>query len=195
MKRIVSFFIILMLAMPSAAFAHPGGTDSSGGHHDYNNVSGLGSYHYHHGMGPHLHPGGVCPYGGTTSGSSGSSSSSSSSSSSKSSSAAEKKKIKKIQKALSYAVIYDVHSNDEGELTVYWDKDTTAGGYKVVVAQNAKFTKGVKSAHVSKTRTKKTIKGLKSGKKYYAKIISFKKYKGKRVYSLEYDRMGPVRVL
>lgn len=26
--------------------------------------SGLGDYHYHHGYGPHLHPGGVCPYGG-----------------------------------------------------------------------------------------------------------------------------------
>lgn len=43
--------------------AHSGRTDSSGGHHDYNNVSGLGPYHYHCGGYPaHLHPGGVCPY-------------------------------------------------------------------------------------------------------------------------------------
>lgn len=42
--------------------AHSGRTDSSGGHHDYKNKSGLGDYHYHHGMGPHLHPNGVCPY-------------------------------------------------------------------------------------------------------------------------------------
>jgi len=42
--------------------AHSGRTDSSGGHRDNKNASGLGSYHYHHGMGPHLHPGGVCPY-------------------------------------------------------------------------------------------------------------------------------------
>ena len=49
------------LLVPSAS-AHSGGTDSQGGHHDYKNVSGLGSYHYHHGMGPHLHSGGVCPY-------------------------------------------------------------------------------------------------------------------------------------
>ena len=42
--------------------AHPGRTDSSGGHHDYNNVSGLGSYHYHHGYSAHLHENGICPY-------------------------------------------------------------------------------------------------------------------------------------
>lgn len=44
------------------AFAHSGRTDSSGGHKDNKNASGLGGYHYHHGYGPHLHPNGVCPY-------------------------------------------------------------------------------------------------------------------------------------
>lgn len=44
------------------AEAHSGRTDSSGGHHDYQNKSGLGSYHYHHGYSAHLHPNGVCPY-------------------------------------------------------------------------------------------------------------------------------------
>ena len=42
--------------------AHSGRTDSQGGHHDYKNKSGLGSYHYHHGYEAHLHPNGVCPY-------------------------------------------------------------------------------------------------------------------------------------
>lgn len=43
--------------------AHSGRTDSSGGHHDNKNKSGLGSYHYHCGGNPaHLHEGGVCPY-------------------------------------------------------------------------------------------------------------------------------------
>lgn len=51
--------------------AHSGRTDSSGGHHDYRNKSGLGSYHYHHGMGPHLHKNGVCPYSTKTTTSSG----------------------------------------------------------------------------------------------------------------------------
>ena len=51
------------------AEAHGGRTDSSGGHKDNKNASGLGSYHYHCGGYPaHLHTGGVCPYrsGSTT---------------------------------------------------------------------------------------------------------------------------------
>ena len=60
------------------AEAHSGRTDSSGGHKDNKNKSGLGSYHYHCGGYPaHLHDGGVCPYSATaTSTSSGSSSNS-----------------------------------------------------------------------------------------------------------------------
>lgn len=45
------------------AEAHSGRTDASGGHHDYKNKSGLGSYHYHcNGHPAHLHTNGVCPY-------------------------------------------------------------------------------------------------------------------------------------
>ena len=62
--------------------AHSGRTDSSGGHHDYSNVSGLGSYHYHCGGYPaHLHPGGVCPYSNGGSSGAGNSSGSTSSTS------------------------------------------------------------------------------------------------------------------
>ena len=43
-------------------FAHGGRTDGYGGHHDYDNVSGLGYYHYHHGYEAHLHDNGYCPY-------------------------------------------------------------------------------------------------------------------------------------
>ncbi len=47
--------------------AHSGRTDSNGGHRDNNNVSGLGSYHYHCGGYPaHLHSNGVCPYSGNS---------------------------------------------------------------------------------------------------------------------------------
>ena len=62
------------------AAAHPGRTDANGGHRDNKNKSGLGSYHYHCGNHPaHLHPNGVCPYGGgSSSGQSGSSGGSSS---------------------------------------------------------------------------------------------------------------------
>lgn len=61
------------------AEAHQGRTDANGGHHDYKNKSGLGSYHYHCGGNPaHLHPNGVCPYAGGSSGNSGSAGGSSS---------------------------------------------------------------------------------------------------------------------
>ena len=49
--------------MMITAEAHPGRTDAQGGHLDYKNKSGLGSYHYHCGdHEAHLHPNGVCPY-------------------------------------------------------------------------------------------------------------------------------------
>lgn len=68
MKKIVKkvfsvLCIIPFLTFPITSFAHSGRTDSSGGHHDYNNKSGLGGYHYHcNGHPPHLHDGGICPY-------------------------------------------------------------------------------------------------------------------------------------
>lgn len=74
MKITKKLFILFMCAClsfsSSLSYAHSGRTDSSGGHHDYQNKSGLGSYHYHHGMGPHLHKNGVCPYSTSTSSSS-----------------------------------------------------------------------------------------------------------------------------
>jgi hypothetical protein len=62
-KRIIAALsIVAILALSITAFAHGGRTDSSGGHKDNQNASGLGSYHYHHGYPAHLPPGGVCPY-------------------------------------------------------------------------------------------------------------------------------------
>ncbi|WP_312061062.1 YHYH domain-containing protein [Anaerotignum sp.] len=64
MKKIsiMALSIIMCFTLSFTAFAHSGRTDSSGGHKDNKNVSGLGPYHYHHGYGAHLHPNGVCPY-------------------------------------------------------------------------------------------------------------------------------------
>lgn len=64
MRRIrCAFTTLLVLSLCfSTVSAHSGRTDSSGGHRDNKNKSGLGSYHYHHGMSAHLHPGGICPY-------------------------------------------------------------------------------------------------------------------------------------
>ena len=62
LKLIALTITISIFSNSLTAFAHPGKIDSSGGHKDNKNASGLGSYHYHHGMGPHLHPGGVCEF-------------------------------------------------------------------------------------------------------------------------------------
>ena len=62
----IIFTIIVVFSLSLSAFAHSGRTDSSGGHKDNKNKSGLGSYHYHCGGYPaHLHSGGVCPYRST----------------------------------------------------------------------------------------------------------------------------------
>lgn len=61
MKRFIITFIFIM-CLPSVSFAHQGRTDDAGGHHDYDNESNLGSYHYHHGYEAHLHTDGICPY-------------------------------------------------------------------------------------------------------------------------------------
>ena len=58
MKQIAAVVIALLLCL-SVSFAHPGRTDSSGGH--YNRSTG--EYHYHHGYPAHQHVNNTCPYG------------------------------------------------------------------------------------------------------------------------------------
>jgi hypothetical protein len=55
-KRIIAVVLSALLAV--VALAHPGRTDSKGGHTNHS----TGEYHYHHGYPEHQHPGGVCPY-------------------------------------------------------------------------------------------------------------------------------------
>lgn len=80
-KLLISMLMMtIILCLSLSTFAHSGRTDSSGGHKDNKNASGLGSYHYHCGGYPaHLHTNGICPYS-SKSGKSTSSSSKSSSS-------------------------------------------------------------------------------------------------------------------
>ena len=56
-KRIL-FILLIFLLFNIQVSAHPGRTDSAGGHND--NING--GYHYHHGMPEHQHSNGVCPY-------------------------------------------------------------------------------------------------------------------------------------
>lgn len=85
LKKIAVMVIAMIICMPIVNLAHSGKTDSSGGHKDNKNKSGLGSYHYHCGGHPaHLHEGGVCPYSGSSTTSTQSKSSQSTSTSTKS---------------------------------------------------------------------------------------------------------------
>lgn len=60
---IVISILSFILSICGNTFAHSGRTDSSGGHRDNQNKSGLGNYHYHCGGYPaHLHDNGICPY-------------------------------------------------------------------------------------------------------------------------------------
>lgn len=60
MKRVFLLVCSVLIACASViiCFAHPGGTDSEGGHYD----SSAGEYHYHHGYSAHQHEDGICPY-------------------------------------------------------------------------------------------------------------------------------------
>lgn len=55
---ILMSIVIIILGSCVAVFAHPGKTDSGGGHFDRSS----GEYHYHHGYPAHQHENGTCPY-------------------------------------------------------------------------------------------------------------------------------------
>ena len=55
--RVLTTVVCVMLLVLTA-FAHPGRTDSDGGHSD--NING--GYHYHHGYPAHSHDNGKCHY-------------------------------------------------------------------------------------------------------------------------------------
>ena len=50
-KLLLALVVVLCLNLSIVVFAHPGGTDSYGGHTN----SGTGEYHYHHGYSAHQH--------------------------------------------------------------------------------------------------------------------------------------------
>lgn len=51
MRKLFVFLLVALIITPCIALAHPGGTDSDGGHTDHS----TGEYHYHHGYPAHEH--------------------------------------------------------------------------------------------------------------------------------------------
>lgn len=166
MKRISRIICIIAAAVMIAAVpvcGHSGRTDSSGGHRDNRNVSGLGYYHYHCGGYPaHLHNNGVCPY----------SSGSSSSVASKVSKPRVTKpaKVKNVRTTSTYAL----------RTTVKWNRVSGAAGYKVYRSTGSSY-KCVKTVKSGST-LKYTDKSVLAGKTYYYKVRAYKKVNGSYKY-------------
>ena len=59
------------------------------------------------------------------------------------------------------------------KLTIKWPKDKRASGYQVQISTDKKFKKNLKSKKLSKTSY--TFTKLKTGKKYYVRVRSYKK--------------------
>lgn len=69
-------------------------------------------------------------------------------------------------------------------LLVKWKKDTTVTGYQVQYSTSKKFYKSkTKTVTITSKKTiKKTISKLKSNKKYYVRVRSYKTSNGKKIY-------------
>lgn len=188
MKRknlnLVALAIMLSISSNSLnAFAHPGRTDSNGGHRDNNNVSGLGSYHYHHGMEAHLHPNGICPYGNSSNSSSSSSSSSNASSSSSSSSSNESQAYKnQLEKDNGYNQGYsDAMSekeNNPSSSNSYYTEGYSSG-----------YSKGVQDLNSEKDSVKQAAKNAGYNDGYAGKDNNSSSYSGKHkaIYTTQYN--------
>ena len=75
-------------------------------------------------------------------------------------------------------------TSKKANLTITWSKVSGVKGYQIQVATDKKFKKNKKTVTIKKQKTtKKTIKKLKSGKKYYVRIRTYKVSKNKKIYS------------
>lgn len=72
------------------------------------------------------------------------------------------------------ATVKAAKSKDEKSLTISWKQDTKVSGYEIQYSTDKNF-KNAKTVKVGKNKTtSKTINKLKSGKKYYVRVRSYK---------------------
>lgn len=87
-----------------------------------------------------------------------------------------------------------IKSKSKKSLYVKWKKDTKASGYQVQYSTSKKFYKSkTKTVSVSKKYNRKTISKLKSKKKYYVRVRSYKTSKGKKIYG-DWSKVKTVKV-
>lgn len=75
-------------------------------------------------------------------------------------------------------------SKGKKKFTVTWAKVSGVKGYQIQYSSDKKFKKNNKSVTVTKQKTTKaTVKKLKSKKKYYVRVRTYKMVNGKKIYS------------
>lgn len=75
-------------------------------------------------------------------------------------------------------------SKGKKKFTVTWAKVSGIKGYQIQYSSDKKFKKNNKSVTVTKQKsTKATVKKLKSKKKYYVRVRTYKTVNGKKIYS------------
>lgn len=168
--KLITLTIILAITSNSlTSFAHSGRTDSNGGHKDNKNVSGLGNYHYHHGMEAHLHPNGVCPY-------------SDDSSSTSNSAAQDKAYAEQIEKDKGYDQGYNDAVSEKSNNSSSSNSNFSEG-------YSLGYSKGVQVLEDEKISVKEnaTAQGYNSG--YLGNSNESTSYLGKHksVYTIQYD--------
>ena len=84
-------------------------------------------------------------------------------------------KISAKESALKKVTLEKVSAGKK-KLTIKWAKQKDVIGYRIQIATNKKFTKGVKTITVKgASKSSTTIKGLKTKKKYFIRICSYSK--------------------
>lgn len=75
-------------------------------------------------------------------------------------------------------------SKGKKKFTVTWAKVSGVKGYQIQYSSDKKFKNNNKSVTVTKQKTTKaTVKKLKSKKKYYVRVRTYKTVNGKKIYS------------
>lgn len=91
--------------------------------------------------------------------------------------------------------ISSLKSNSKKKFTVKWKKDTLATGYQIQYSTSSKFTKSATktSTVTKKSITSKTVSSLKSKKKYYVRVRSYKTSNGKKIYG-SYSKTKTIKI-
>ena len=81
------------------------------------------------------------------------------------------------------AAIYSRKSTKKGQVQLNWKQTNEAEGYVIEYSEKTRFTNPKTITVKGQDSLKKTVKGLKSGKKYYFRIRAYRTINGKKVYS------------